>query len=118
MAHRAAGRRDWGERASELPTPVRLVALLGCFVDRRHGQRFYAKAVNAMRRVRAAYDTALGAADLLAMPTVPFTAPAHPPADRSVEEDFAAASRGTVSTGTGESRGRGSSPRSCCLRRE
>ena len=90
--------RRWGERAGELPTLVRLVALVGCFVDRQHGHRFYGKAMNATRRVRAAYDEALRATDLLAMPTVPFTAPALPPAERSIEEDFAAASRGTVNT--------------------
>jgi amidase len=90
--------RAWRERADELPPLVRLMALVGCFVDRQYGHRFYAKAVNTMRRVRAAYDEALAATDLLAMPTVPFTAPPLPPAERSIEEDFAAASAGTINT--------------------
>jgi amidase len=90
--------RAWRERAGELPLPVRLMILAGCFVDRHHGHRFYAKAVNTMRRVRAAYDAALAQSDLLVMPTVPFTARPLPPADRSIEEDFAAASLGTVNT--------------------
>ncbi|WP_246672076.1 MULTISPECIES: amidase family protein [unclassified Mesorhizobium] len=43
--------------------------------------RFYAKAQNLARKVRASYDKALGGFDLLLMPTLPVKATPPPPAD-------------------------------------
>jgi len=41
----------------------------------------YAKAVNLIRRLRAAYDHALTSVDLLVLPTTPMKAQPLPPAD-------------------------------------
>jgi len=64
-------------RLDEMPQNVRLVMLLGKYLERYNGQ-YYCKAKNLSRRLRAAYDSALERYDLLAMPTVPHKAAAIP----------------------------------------
>jgi amidase len=71
----------WRERADELPANVK-VALLACeFLRREHGYHYVAKGTNLVRKLRAAYDEALGEVDLLLMPTTPMKATALPPQD-------------------------------------
>jgi amidase len=60
--------------------------LLGHYMATRHKGRYYAKAQNLVRRLRAAYDAALADYDLLLMPTLPMTATPLPAADAPVDE--------------------------------
>jgi amidase len=78
-------------RANDLSETVKLVVLLGQYMQDRYGGRYYAKAQNLARTLGAAYDEALGAADLLLMPTLPMKATRIPPPDASREEYVARA---------------------------
>jgi len=69
-----AAQRRWRTRADELSPTVKLLTLMGTHVHAIHGTRFYGKAVNLSRRLRAAYDAVLADHDLLLMPTTPMTA--------------------------------------------
>jgi amidase len=71
--------RAWRERADALPDTVKLLLLGTELLRRRHGFRYYAKAVNFVRRLRAAYDELLGRVDVLVMPTTPMKATPLPP---------------------------------------
>ena len=53
-----------------------------------HHGRYYAKAQNLSRLLRAAYDAALEEVDILLMPTSPIKGSKLPPEDRSREEDM------------------------------
>ncbi|OKO89238.1 amidase [Bradyrhizobium sp. NAS80.1] len=78
--------RRWRERADELSESTKLFTLVGTYVRRRHGLRYYGKAMNLMRQLRAAYDAVLAKYDLLLMPTVPLKATRLPAVDASREE--------------------------------
>jgi amidase len=60
--------------------------LAGHFLHRQYRGRYYAKAQNQSRRLRAAYDEQLTRYDLLLMPTVPRKAIPMPAADASRKE--------------------------------
>jgi amidase len=64
----------WRDRADELSETLKLSMLLGQFLSEAHRGRFYAKAQNQRRMIRAAYDQVLDKYDLLLMPTLPITA--------------------------------------------
>jgi amidase len=81
----------WRQRANELPVPLQNSLLLSEFVRRERGYQVYAKAVNLIRQLRAAYDRALENVDLLLMPTTPMKAQPLPPPDASAEQQLAAA---------------------------
>jgi amidase len=68
----------WRDRADWLPEGLKLGMLLRAYAQRQYRGRYYAKAQNASRRLRAAYDRALADHDLLVLPTVPFKAPPLP----------------------------------------
>jgi len=72
--------RGWRARANELSETTKLFTLLGSHMRRQHGSRYYGKAINLGRKLRAAYDEALGRFDLLLMPTMPIMAQEMPPA--------------------------------------
>ena len=55
--------------------------LLGQYFTKHYRGHYYAKAQNLSRKLRAAYDAALGKYDLLLMPTLPMKATPLPPAD-------------------------------------
>ncbi len=59
---------NWLARLGETPANVRLLVMLGKYLERYHG-RYYVKAKNLAFRLRAAYDAALADCDLLLMPT-------------------------------------------------
>jgi amidase len=65
---------------------VKLVALLGQYMQDNYHGRYYAKAQNLARSLTGAYDRALAEVDLLVMPTLPLKATRIPPADASREE--------------------------------
>lgn len=71
----------WRERANELPPTVKIEMLVGEYFSRHYRGRYYGKAQNQVRRLRAAYDEALARYDLLLMPTMPMIAPPLPPSD-------------------------------------
>ena len=56
-------------RADDLSEMTKLVALTGLFMHERYHGRYYAKAQNLARSLRAAYDAALRDANILVMPT-------------------------------------------------
>lgn len=61
-------------QGNDLPPTVKLTVLLGTYLSRRYGGRFYAKAQNERRTLQATYDRALEQFDLLAMPSTPMKA--------------------------------------------
>jgi amidase len=85
--------RSWRERADCLPDTVKFLLLGTELLRRRHGFRYYAKAMNVLRRVRAVYDEVLSRVDLLVLPTTPMKAPLLPPPgaprEASIEAAFA-----------------------------
>jgi amidase len=66
--------RGWRHRANELSETTKLFTLLGTYVHKHHGSRYYGKAMNITRRLVAAYDAVLADHDLLVMPTTPMKA--------------------------------------------
>lgn len=73
-------------RANDLSETVKLVVLLGQYMQDHYHGRYYAKAQNLGRSLAAAYDAALARVDLLVMPTLPLKATRIPAADASREE--------------------------------
>ncbi len=73
-------------RANDLSETVKLVMLLGRYMQDHYHGRYYAKAQNLARSLTAAYDAALRDCDLLVMPTLPLKATRLPPAGASREE--------------------------------
>jgi len=63
--------RGWRWRADELSETTKLMTMLGTYINQQFGSRFYGKAVNISRRLKAAYDSVLAEHDLLLMPTLP-----------------------------------------------
>jgi amidase len=71
---------QWRGRADELSDTLKLSMLVGEWFIQTGRGRFYAKAQNLARKLRAAYDTALSQYDVLLMPTLPVKATPLPPA--------------------------------------
>jgi amidase len=78
--------RNWRQRADEMSETTKLFLMLGTHMRNQYGSRYYGKAVNIVRRLRAAYDDALSRLDLLLMPTTPMKATPLPPPDAPREE--------------------------------
>jgi amidase len=78
-------------QADELSETTKLVVLLGQYLQDTTGGRYYARAQNLARSLRAAYEAALADCDLLAMPTLPLKATRIPPPTASREEYVARA---------------------------
>lgn len=74
------------ERRDEMPPNVVVCALVAEIIARQRGAISYAKAINAVRRLRHAYDQALTGVDALLMPTTPRKAPPLPTEDASIPE--------------------------------
>ena len=83
--------RGWQSRANDLSETTKLVVLLGQYMQDNYHGRYYAKAQNLSRTLRAAYDSALQQADLLVMPTLPMKATPLPAPTASREEYVARA---------------------------
>jgi amidase len=71
LMERAMG---WRKRADEFADTLKIASIFSRYTLDRYGGRFYAKAQNLRRRVRAGYDAVLAAHDLLLLPTVPMKA--------------------------------------------
>ena len=65
------GRRS---QANDFPPTLKLVMLIGAYMNESYNGRMYAKAQNVRRDLRAAYDEALSRYDVLVMPTTPMKA--------------------------------------------
>src|SRR5216683_2927521 len=78
-------------RADDLSDTVKLVVLLGQYMQDRYHGRYYAKAQNLASILTKAYNDALQTVDLLVMPTLPMKATRIPPADSPREERVARA---------------------------
>jgi amidase len=78
-------------RANDLSETVKLVILLGQYMQDNYHGRYYAKAQNLARVLRGAYDAALVNVDLLLMPTLPLKATLLPAPNASREEYVARA---------------------------
>jgi amidase len=83
--------RGWQARANDLSETTKLVVLLAEYMQTSYHGRYYAKAQNLARTLRAAYDAALQDADLLVMPTTPMKATPLPPINASRPEYVARA---------------------------
>ena len=75
----------WRERADEFPHTLKYAILLGQYMLNQYGGRYYGKAQNIARRIRAAYDRALADCDVLVMPTLPIVATPLAPADAPID---------------------------------
>ncbi len=73
-------------RADDLSDSTKLTVLYGHYMQQRYHGRYYAKAQNLARSLKAAYDEALQEHDLLVMPTLPMKARRLPDDDVSREE--------------------------------
>lgn len=78
-------------RPNDLPATVKLVLLSGEYLRRQYLGRYYGKAQNIRHLVCESYDSALARYDVLAMPTIPFTATRMVSRDASIEETVLAA---------------------------
>jgi amidase len=76
----------WRTRADEFADTLKIASIFSRYTLGRYGGRYYAKAQNLRRRLRAAYDAALAAHDLLLMPTVPMKATPIPAKDATPQE--------------------------------
>ena len=71
----------WRERADELSDSLKVSMFVGEYFIRQYRGRYYAKSMNILRRLRAAYDAALAQCDVLLMPTTPMKAAPLPDAE-------------------------------------
>lgn len=78
--------RNWRQRADEMSETTKLLTLLGTHIRKNYGSRYYGKAMNLSRQLKAAYDKVLADYDLLLMPTVPLKATKLPAPDATREE--------------------------------
>jgi amidase len=73
--------RGLGTRINDVSPTVKMVLLLGEYMHLNYHARHHSKAQNLRPQLRNAYNDALADVDILAMPTIPFTATPIPPAD-------------------------------------
>ncbi len=73
--------RGLGTRINDVSPTVKMVLLLGEYMHRNYHARYHSKAQNLRVPLRRAYDDALKDVDILAMPTIPFTATPIPERD-------------------------------------
>jgi amidase len=78
----------WRGRANELAPTLKFTMFVGEHMIRTGRGRYYAKAQNLARQLRAAYDDALARFDMLLMPTVPMKATPLPPPGAPLELYF------------------------------
>ena len=76
----------WRDRADQMSETTKLLTMLGTYIRKQYGLRYYGKGVNLSRKLAAAYDKVLGEVDLLLMPTLPLKATPLPGPDASREE--------------------------------
>jgi amidase len=75
---------NWRTRADELSDTLKISMLVGQYHLKHTRGRYYAKAQNLARQLRAEYNRVFANYDLLLMPTTPMKATPLPPADSSL----------------------------------
>ncbi len=75
---------NWRSRADELSDTLKISMLVGQYHLKHTRGRYYAKAQNLSRQLRAEYNKVLASYDLLLMPTTPMKATPLPPADATL----------------------------------
>jgi len=78
--------RAWRENPDALPAIGKFALLFGAHMRQTSQGSTYAKAQNLRRAIRTAYDGLLSRYDVIAMPTIPFTAPLLPPSGATLEQ--------------------------------
>ena len=91
----ASQHAGWREQANDLPEVLKVLLVAGRWLTSTYQGRFYGKAQNAARALRAAYDAAFVDHDLLLMPTVLSSAAPHPGRNAGRELQFERAVAGT-----------------------
>ncbi|TFF27704.1 amidase [Jiella endophytica] len=81
----------WRSKADDLSKTLKICMLVGQWGLSHYRGRYYAKAQNLARRMKAAYDAQFADYDLLLMPTLPMVATRIPAPDASLEEVVARA---------------------------
>jgi len=81
----------WRKQPSLINVTAIPALLMGSYMQQRYHGRHYAKAQSLLGTMRAGIDDALARYDALAMPTIPFRAPAHPAPDAGTAERIALA---------------------------
>ncbi|SKA39269.1 amidase [Enhydrobacter aerosaccus] len=76
----------WRERADDLSDTLKLSMLVGLYGLKHYRGRYYAKAQNIARVMKAAYDAAFASYDLLLSPTLPLKATPLPAPGASLTE--------------------------------
>jgi amidase len=76
----------WRKRADDFADTIKIASIFSKYTLERYGGRYYGKAQNVRRRLRAAYDAALSAHDLLLLPTTPMKATPIPGKDAPPQE--------------------------------
>ena len=76
----------WRSQSNRLADTVKLGMLVGEYMFRAYGGRYYGRSQNLARLLSDSYDEALARVDILASPTVPFPPPLRPAADAPREE--------------------------------
>ena len=83
----------WRSRADDFADTIKIASIFSKYTVHRYGGRYYGKAQNIRRRLRAAYDAALAAHDLLLLPTTPMKATPIPKKARRRRRSRGAAGR-------------------------
>src|ERR1700736_917090 len=78
--------RGWRGKADSLSETTKMMLMFGTYINDNFGPRYYGKAINVVRPLRAAYDEFLAKYDLLLMPTTPMKATPLPKPQASREE--------------------------------
>ncbi|MGK9170691.1 amidase [Inquilinus limosus] len=76
----------WRERADDLSESLKISMLTAQYFISHYRGRYYAKAQNQARRIKAAYDAVFATYDLLLMPTLPIKATPLPEPGASITE--------------------------------
>lgn len=107
MGHGWKGRYDtglmaahagWRQKANDLPLTLKVSMLVGEWTRTHYQGRLYARARNLAPLMRAAYDRALTACDVLAMPTLPRVASPLPGPDAAPAEILQRAAELNINT--------------------
>ncbi|KAH3819817.1 hypothetical protein DPMN_121561 [Dreissena polymorpha] len=79
-------RESYALNIYKVSDPMKLMLMVGSYVEKNYGGRFYARAQNLSMQLTRAYDTLLKTYDALVMPTLPYKAPKLPSATSSVAD--------------------------------
>jgi amidase len=88
----------WRAQSDRLADTVKLGMLVGEYMSRAYGGRYYGRAHNLARLLSNSYDEALTRVDILASPTLPFPPPRQPPPSAPREEVVGTAFGMTINT--------------------